>query len=207
MISRRDLLKQMGAAGAVAMAPAGALEGAAAAQRDAAQARQPFATLTAAEGDTLEAVVARIIPADASGPGAREAGAARYIDRALGGPLAASRAAYAAGLAALDAYARSAKGAPFAMLSATDQDAVLADVEANRIPGTGPGFFLLLRAHTIDGTFSDPYYGGNANFAGWDLIGYPGVRVSVSPTEQQLNVVVPPNHKSAYDFGMFNKAK
>ena len=63
-----------------------------------------------------------------------------------------------------------------------------------------------MRAHTWKGTFGDPYYGGNANFVGWDLLGYPGVRTYVSPDEQRLNVVVKPNHKSAYDDATFNKA-
>ena len=53
-------------------------------------------TLTAAEADTLEAIVARLIPSDANGPGATEARAAHYIDRALTGPLRASRGAYGA---------------------------------------------------------------------------------------------------------------
>jgi gluconate 2-dehydrogenase gamma chain len=205
MISRRDLLKQMGAAGAAAVVPVAPLAGSAS---QAAAAREAFGTLTAAEGDILEAFTARLIPSDASGPGAREARAAHYIDRALAGPLSPSRQAYAAGLAALDTHARASKGGPFASLSSADQDAVLADVESNVATGftpNGAAFFALVRAHTIEGTFSDPYYGGNANFAGWDLIGYPGVRVSVVPAEQQLNVVVPPNHKSAYDLGMFRK--
>ena len=67
-------------------------------------------------------------------------------------------------------------------------------------------FFELVRSHTWQGTFGDPYYGGNANFVGWDLLGYPGVRTYVSPEEQRLNVTDKPNHKSAYDNAMFNKA-
>ena len=78
--------------------------------------REALETLTAAEADMLEAIVARLIPTDENGPGATEARAAHYIDRALVGPLRGSRAAYAAGLAALDDYAQSAKGAPFAKL-------------------------------------------------------------------------------------------
>src|SRR5262249_31711701 len=131
-------------------------------------------TLTAAEADTLEAIVARLIPSDANGPGATEARAAHYIDRALTGPLRGARGAYAAGLAALDAYAQSSKGAAFAKLSAVDQDAVLTDVEKNVATGFSPNaatFFNLVRTHTIQGTFCDPYYGGNADFVGWDLIG------------------------------------
>ena len=66
----------------------------------------------------------------------------------------------------------------------------------------------MVRTHTLQGTFGDPYYGGNANFIGWDLIGYPGVRTMVTAADQQLleHNKLPPNHKSAYDFEMFNKA-
>jgi len=111
-------------------------------------------------------------------------------------------------MAALDAYARTKKGAPFAQLPATDQDAVLADVQSGTaagFPAASSIFFATVRSHVIEGTFSDPYYGGNANFVGWDLIGYPGVRTSVSANEQQMNVKVAPNHRSAYDFAMFRK--
>jgi hypothetical protein len=56
--------------------------------------------------------------------------------------------------------------------------------------------------------FGDPYYGGNANFAGWDLIGYPGVRTQVTAADQQAleRNQLKPNHRSAYDNEMFNKA-
>ena len=39
-------------------------------------------------------------------------------------------------------------------------------------------FFQLLRAHTIEGMFSDPMHGGNAGLIGWQLVGYPGPRMS-----------------------------
>jgi gluconate 2-dehydrogenase gamma chain len=169
--------------------------------------------LTAAEADLLDAIVARLIPSDANGPGAREAQAVRYIDRALAGALSTSREAYRVGLAALDRYARSSRGRPFLELSPTDQDSVLIDVETGAATGAHAGFqgssaqfFNLVRSHTWQGTFGDPYYGGNANFVGWDLLGYPGVRTYVTPDEQRLNVIVKPNHKSAYDDPMFNKA-
>ena len=56
----------------------------------------------------LEAIVDRLIPADGLGPGAKEARAAHYIDRALGSALASSRQAYANGLAATDPAAAAA---------------------------------------------------------------------------------------------------
>jgi len=64
-----------------------------------------------------------------------------------------------------------------------------------------------VRTHTIQGTFSDPYYGGNANFVGWDLIGYPGVRLAVTANEQRLDLKPIPTHKSAYDYAMFSKRR
>jgi gluconate 2-dehydrogenase gamma chain len=209
-ISRRDLLKR---AGAVAFVPVGALVSRAAAvarpfQGRDAVAREPLETLTSAEADTLEAVCARLIPTDANGPGAAEARAANYIDRALGGALKSSRPAYASGLAALDAFASSSRGARFAALAPADQDRVLQDVAAGAAPGLPNGtFFNLVRTHTIEGTFGDPYYGGNAGFVGWDLIGYPGVRTIVSADEQRLGAGTKANHKSAYDYAMFTKAR
>jgi gluconate 2-dehydrogenase gamma chain len=163
-------------------------------------------TLTAAEADTLEAIVARLIPTDENGPGATEARAAHYIDRALAGALRGSRGAYGTGLAALDAYAQSAKGAPFAKLSPQDQDAVLTDLEKNVATGFTPSaaaFFTLVRTHTIQGTFCDPYYGGNADFVGWDLIGYPGIRMVVGPDEQRMSARAKPVRESAYEDATF----
>jgi gluconate 2-dehydrogenase gamma chain len=217
-ISRRELLKRAGLLGAAATVPIEAFasgEFAAAPLEAAAQAvaatraREPLEHLTAVESDVLEAILARLIPTDATGPGATEARAARYIDRALGGALASSRQAYIIGLAALDSYARSSRGAPFAQLSATDQDAALIDVErgvATGFPGSSAAFFNLVRTHALQGTFGDPYYGGNADFIGWDLIGYPGVRTIVTADEQRLGADTAPNHKSAYDYEMFTKA-
>ena len=131
--------------------------------------REPLENLTAAESDLLEAICARIVPTDANGPGAREARAAHYIDRALGGALKESREAYRAGFAAFDRYCRSSRGAPFIELPSRDQDSVLIDVEtgtATGFTGSSAGFFGMVRTHTLQGTFGDPYYGGNANFVG-----------------------------------------
>jgi len=212
--SRRELLKRIGMVGAASVVPGGAFVQTTpsfAAEARAAAAppqREALETLTAAESDTLEAIVARLIPSDENGPGAAEARAAHYIDRALAGPLASARKAYAAGLAALNTYAQTTKGEPFARLQAKDQDAVLSEMEKNAATGFTPNsstFFNLLRAHAIQGTFCDPYYGGNASFVGWDLIRYPGVRLSVTAQEQRMGMALKPNHKSAYDESMFTK--
>jgi gluconate 2-dehydrogenase gamma chain len=208
-LSRRTLFKQVGLAGAAAVSGTQMASNAAIAEtRNSAvlPRLEALETLTAAEADTLEAIVARLIPTDENGPGAAEARAAHYIDRALVGPLRSSRGAYASGLAALDAYAQATKGAPFAKLSSQDQDAVLIDIEKNVATGFTPNsseFFNLVRAHTIQGTFCDPYYGGNANFVGWDLIAYPGIRMMVTEDEQRIDAKVKAIRQSAYEETMF----
>src|SRR6516225_1209023 len=86
-LSRRGLFKQLGLAGAAAaVSPIPAATGGTAPTSPAAATPVPIGealeTLTAAEADVLEAIVARLIPTDENGPGAAEARAAHYIDRA-----------------------------------------------------------------------------------------------------------------------------
>lgn len=222
-ISRRDLLRR--AVAAAAAAPVARAfqtsdgEAVAAAERSAESlalrpidaAPEALESLSAHEMELLEAVVARLIPTDANGPGAVEAGAARYIDRALAGVLSPSREAYRSGLVALDRYAQSSRGKIFKELSPIEQDSVLIDVEtgaATGFTGSSAAFFATVLNHTHQGTFGDPYYGGNKDFVGWDLIGYPGVRTMVSQTDQKALEThqLKPNHKSAYQYDAFTKA-
>jgi gluconate 2-dehydrogenase gamma chain len=155
-------------------------------------------------------MIARLMPADENGPGALEARADRYIDRALAGALRAQRPVYAAGLAAVNSYAQSSRGDAFTNLSPQDQDDVLTDVQYNRATsfiGNSSQFFDLVRTHMIQGVFGDPFYGGNDNFIGWDLIGYPGARIAVSANLQRMDVRPEPSRRSAYDYGMFSKGE
>ena len=215
-ISRRDLLKRVGMTSiAVPLIDRSAK---AIALRDAlhdgadAQSRPALQIFTADEGKLMDAIVARLIPTDELGPGATEAHAVAYIDRALGDALKSSRQAYATGLAALDSYAKASRGAPFTQLSSVDQDSVLIDVEtgtATGFTGSSATFFAMVLNHTHQGTFGDPYYGGNANFVGWDLLQYPGVRTMVTAADQQAleHKQLKPNHTSAYDYQNFTRAK
>lgn len=201
-LSRRDLLKRAGVVGVVAATPTAALAPTAASVRE----RERLESLTAAEAETVEAIVDRLIPADASGPGAAEARVARYIDRALGGELAPLRATYSDGLAAVDAYAEGRFGAALADLDPAAQDAVLTAMEQNvatGFPGGSRGFFELVREHCLQGMFGDPVHGGNEEFVGWDLVGFPGVKLSFSAAEQEMDVTVVPAHKSTADFPLF----
>jgi gluconate 2-dehydrogenase gamma chain len=204
--SRRTLLRRGAVVGAAAAVPTGMFV----AEVASAPERERLETLTATEADIADAFLARLIPSDANGPGAREARVLRYVDRALSGELASSRTAYTAGLAATDAYARSKFGAGFAALSASQQDAVLSDLEQNVATGFSPNsraFFDLVREHALQGMFGDPYHGGNADFIGWDLIGFAGIKVEFSEAEQQLDVTVVPAHKSVVDYPMWSGAR
>jgi gluconate 2-dehydrogenase gamma chain len=194
--SRRDMFRLAGAASALAGGGVGQAQAAA----PPAPHREALETLTAAEAEILEAFCARLIPSDENGPGAREARAAHYIDRALGGALASARESYRSGLMALDMQSRTSRGAPFSALDAPAQDAVLTEIEK-----TDPVFFNLVRQHTLQGTFCDPYYGGNAGFVGWDLLSYPGIRMAVSEQDEALDAHPAPARKSAYDFPMFDR--
>ena len=205
-LSRRDLLKRAGLVGVAAAAPAGVLapEATPVPERDALE------TFTAAEAEAVEAIVDRLIPSDANGPGAAEARVARYMDRALGRELSPLRATYSAGLAAVDAYAEERFGAPFADLPSGQQDAVLTAMEGNvatGFPGGSRPFFDLVREHSLQGMFGDPVHGGNEDFLGWDLLGFPGVKLAFSAAEQEMDVTVVPAHKSTADYPLFKRAR
>jgi gluconate 2-dehydrogenase gamma chain len=206
-LSRRELLKRAGAAGVVFTLPAGT----AITPTATGTVRRPAATtLTAGESATLEAVLERLIPTDATGPGAREAQVLRYIQQALAGDLKALQGVYSGNLAALDAYAAGRFGAAFAQLAADQQDAVLRDLEAGTATGFAPSadaFFETVLEHALEGMFGDPYHGGNANFVGWDLIQFPGIKLSVPSIEQRIGTRVKPAHKSTTDYAIFKISK
>ena len=142
---------------------------------------------TAAEARTIAAACERIFPSDESGPGAKQAGAIIYIDRQLAGPYGHDRYRYTKGpfLESVPEHGYQGRanpqeiyreglqklGADFADLDGSKQDERLRAMETTI-------FFRMLRAHTIEGMFSDPMHGGNSNLIGWQLIGYPGPLMS-----------------------------
>jgi gluconate 2-dehydrogenase gamma chain len=149
--------------------------------------RIPLRFFDEAEARIVAAAAARIFPSDASGPGAREAGVAIYIDRQLGGPWGRDRFRYTQGPFQDDADGHlgyQGKATPreiyrealrklqgFDRLPPADQDQRLRQIESTV-------FFSLLRQNTIEGMFSDPIHGGNVDMIGWQLIGFPGPRMS-----------------------------
>ncbi len=209
VLHRRDLLKDSAvAAGAIAGLGLSSAAGAASTQPISKEmaARVQFEivddldsyvpkALAEAELVTLKAAIDQLIPADEIGPSASEAGVFVYIDRSLAKPYAEHLPVYQEGLAALDAAA-GAEG--FAGAPAEQQIEILTQAEAGEV---APGFFEMLLAHTQEGMFADPMYGGNRDFAGWDLLGYPGIRMVWTPADQDFGAEIEPAHKSAADFG------
>jgi gluconate 2-dehydrogenase gamma chain len=189
--SRRNLLSGGAATIAYAFVPASAVRFAETATAE---------IFTAKERHCLEAMVSRIIPTDANGPGALEAGCAVYIESALRDAYRSQKSAYSAGLAALDSLAIARRGKLLAALDLAEQDQILTNFERNIRVGEytdSAAFFEQVRRHTLEGMFCDPSYGGNARFVGWDLIGYPGLRMYVTPDLQQMNVSLARSRVSA----------
>ena len=155
--------------------------------QDTSSVRIPLHFFTAAEALIVAAAASRIFPSDDSGPGAKEAGVAIFIDRQLAGPWGRDRHRYTQGpfdenAAAEFGYQGAAPPqqiyreglkqlAGFEKLAPSAQDEKLKQIEDSV-------FFNLLRRNSIEGMFCDPRHGGNADMVGWQLIGFPGPRMS-----------------------------
>lgn len=147
---------------------------------------------------TLEAFLDRLCPKDELGPGAIEIGAQDYIEVQLGDYLAPEKALFLEGLAAVDAYARSSQGSALADLLPEKRDQMLTDIDTGKAPQNMRAFFNRARRLMLEGMFGDPHYGGNKNFAGWDLIRYPGPRLATSPDMQKMGATIDPYRRSAW---------
>jgi gluconate 2-dehydrogenase gamma chain len=129
---------------------------------------------------TITAFAERLMPGAPDMPGATDAGVLNYIDLALSGAYADQQDFYRRGVAQLDDHCRKAYGKPFRSLTAAQQDETIAAIEQGKAPEfvwpTAQAFFNTMRTHTMEGMFADPIYGGNKNFAGWRLVGFPGAQ-------------------------------
>ena len=209
-VSRRQMLKRGGVLAAAAAVGAPLAPEASADAQAAELVSAQLKALTPAEATTLEAILERLLPTDATGSGAKEANVLRYIDWSLAGDLHMFKGPYAQALAAVDAYAHSKHGAAFASLSAASQDAVLTEMETGKATGFAPSsvaVFTMIRTHAVQGMFGDPAHGGNVGFAGWKLVRFPGPRLIVDAHDQALDTV-PKNHlASTYSQSLFKHTK
>ena len=136
---------------------------------------------------TVAAFAERLMPGAPGKPGATEAGVLNYIDLALAGAYSDQQDFYRRGLSSLDAFCRGTHKARFVELDGARQDAVIAALEQGKATEfswpSAQAFFNTLRTHTMEGMFADPVYGGNKDFAGWMLIGFPGAQPVFSPAD------------------------
>jgi len=165
------------------------------------------------ERNFVRAAIGRLIPADALGAGAVEAGVDDFIDAQLAGPFGQASGiymrgpfrlgtteqgyqlpftpaqVYRLGIQRVDEYCRKQFGKVFAQLEPDQQDTILhalddGKIDLGEIPSAN--FFDLLWGNTKEGFLADPIYGGNRDFAGWKLIGYPGPRYNYTDDIEQF---------------------
>lgn len=131
--------------------------------------------LSVSDALDVEAIAAQILPSGAT-PGAREAHAAYFIDRALGTFFSDRAAVFHSDLAQFQHAFRVAHAtrSSFAEASAPEQIAFLRTVD--RTP-----FFVGMRKLTILGTLSASRYGGNFEGVGWKMIGFEDRHAFASP--------------------------
>jgi gluconate 2-dehydrogenase gamma chain len=161
-----------------------------------------YAFLTAPEVRFLDAAVERLIPTDALGPGAKDAGISCYIDRQLcsvwgahgrnyrSGPWLQGppeqgfqsrltpQEIYRIGIREINDYCRAKYEQVFENLPGPKQDEFLKALEKDEVelPSMSSKlFFDLLWRNTEEGFFADPLYGGNRDKVGWKLVGFPGL--------------------------------
>jgi len=178
-LSRRSLLQAIGVIIASAATPLGwtdiahAMDGMHVGTPAVADPKLTF--FNASEAADVEAVAAQIVPTDDS-PGAREAGAVYFIDRALATFFSQLAGDYRSQLAAFQSEFRKqhAGSASFASLSSDQQIAYLKGID--KTP-----FFNTTRLLTLLGMFSLPSYGGNRDSVGWKLIGFEDAHVFQPP--------------------------
>jgi gluconate 2-dehydrogenase gamma chain len=177
-LSRRSLLQAIAAIIGSAATPLGWTEVAQALDAHTtplAGADAKLAFLSASDAADVEAVTAQIIPTDDS-PGAREAGAVFFIDRALATFFSQLASDYRSQLEAFQAASRRQHpGAQsFASLASGQQIAYLKTID--KTP-----FFNTTRLLTLLGMFSLPSYGGNRGGVGWKLIGFEDAHIFQPP--------------------------
>lgn len=138
------------------------------------------AFLNQEDSATVDAFTERLMPGAPGQAGARDAGVLNYIDLALAGAYADLQEFYRRGCAALEDHCRKTYSQSFAQLTTAQQDAVITALVQGKASGftwpTSQAFFNMLRTHTMEGMFADPVYGGNKDFAGWRLVGFPGAQ-------------------------------
>jgi gluconate 2-dehydrogenase gamma chain len=168
-ISRRDAVAAMTSVAASVWAAADPRIARAATYAAGVHAGQAFQALTPAQARELDAVTATLVPTDDT-PGAREARVVRFIDRSLATWAKDQKPGMDAALKALGDFTASKRGGnrSFAAVPAAERSALMEEFEKEHGDHFNGAFWF----PTMAGMFANPSYGGNANKAGWKLMGF-----------------------------------
>jgi gluconate 2-dehydrogenase gamma chain len=131
---------------------------------------EPAGALDAATKRTLEAVAARILPGDATFPGARETNVVTFIDRQLAiAPMSKLVPAITALALALNEHG------DFATLRGVRQDEIIEALSRGTLGTQLPEreLFRVLHGFVLEGFLCDPKHGGNKDQLGWRAVGFP----------------------------------
>ena len=134
-----------------------------------------FQFFSPGEAADVGAIAAQIVPSGTT-PGAREAHAVYFTDRALSTFFASWASDYRAGLTEFQSkfHAANPSAASFAAASSDEQIAFLKTVDHTP-------FFETERTLTLLGMFSSPKYGGNYQGSGWKLMGFEDQHIFAPP--------------------------
>jgi gluconate 2-dehydrogenase gamma chain len=134
-----------------------------------------FEFFSPGEAADVGAIAAQIVPSGTT-PGAREAHAVYFTDRALSTFFASWASDYRAGLTEFQSkfHAANPSAASFAAASSDEQIAFLKTVDHTP-------FFETERTLTLLGMFSSPKYGGNYQGSGWKLMGFEDQHIFAPP--------------------------
>lgn len=158
------------------------------------------------EFSILSDAAERIFPKDETGPGAIELAVPYFIDNQLAGAYGYNAREYTQGpffpgeptqgpqtpllrhnvikqgIYALNDAAHDRFNKDFPQLSGEQQDQILSDCEAGKVPTQGgytsDYFFTLLKDLVLGGAYADPLYNGNNNMNGWRMKDYPGAQMA-----------------------------
>ncbi|WP_206194419.1 gluconate 2-dehydrogenase subunit 3 family protein [Shewanella polaris] len=160
----------------------------------------------------------RLIPADATGPGALDTNVPVFIDKQMQGrfgnaldwymqpPFLSAKPemgyqssltpaqTYRQGIKATEDYCHQTYQKSFAELSDSEKDMVLSQLQLGEIQFSDLSsmqFFSFLLQNTKEGYFADPIHSGNKNLASWKMIGFPGARASFKEWVAYPNVEYP----------------
>lgn len=174
----------------------------------AAEGRSAWFFLSNDEASVLTALADRIMPRD-EWPSASEAGVIDYIDLQLATAWGKGARLYKEGpfhegtpsqgyqlpYTPAELYRRALAGidpSRVLSLSDSDKDELLTRLEKDEMALNGvPGkaFFAMLHQNVSEGYFADPAYNGNRDYAGWNMVGFPGANAYYLTEIDRYNMV------------------